>query len=154
MAEQHGNDANAQAVIGALKQMKHEQQQMERKLGELEVEANEHKLVIETMNKVEGSRRCYRLVGGVLVERTAAEVLPAVQTNFAKLNEVIVELQKQLDAKTTQINEHVAKYKIRTESMSAVAAQQQAQQAEAKDGAPAGAAAKDGAAKGASGVLV
>ena len=30
---------------------------------------------------VEGERRCFRLVGGVLVERTVKEVLPALQYN-------------------------------------------------------------------------
>jgi len=37
--------------------------------------------VLEALKPLEGDRRCYRLVGGVLVERTAAEVLPAVQKN-------------------------------------------------------------------------
>ena len=43
------------------------------------------RLVAEAIKKVEGTRRCYRLVGGVLVERTASEVLPAVENNAVKV---------------------------------------------------------------------
>lgn len=38
-------------------------------------------LVIETLKEVDPSRKCFRLVGGVLVERTVKEVLPALENN-------------------------------------------------------------------------
>jgi len=41
----------------------------------------EHDLVIKTLEPLDGSRKCFRLVGDVLVERTVAEVLPAVKGN-------------------------------------------------------------------------
>ena len=56
------------------------------KIAELEQELNEHTLVIKAFEKVDASRRCFRMarqamkrarhleVGGVLVERTVAEV--------------------------------------------------------------------------------
>lgn len=34
------------------------------------------------MSKLEGDRKAFRLIGGVLVERTVGEVLPAVQQNY------------------------------------------------------------------------
>ncbi len=40
------------------------------------------RLVIDAVSGLDGSRRCYRLVGGVLVERTVGEVLPAVKKNL------------------------------------------------------------------------
>lgn len=33
------------------------------------------------MKEVDEARRCYRMVGGVLVERTVKEVLPALENN-------------------------------------------------------------------------
>ena len=42
---------------------------------------SEHKLVLDALQSLEPERKCYRLVGGVLVERTAAEVRPAVGSN-------------------------------------------------------------------------
>ena len=38
--------------------------------------------VIDAISKLDGSRKCFRLIGGVLVERTIADVLPAVQKNL------------------------------------------------------------------------
>ncbi len=40
-----------------------------------------HSLVIDTLKEVDPSRKCFRLVGGVLVERTVKEVLPALENN-------------------------------------------------------------------------
>jgi hypothetical protein len=40
------------------------------------------RLVIESISPLEGDRKCFRMVGGVLVERTVKDVLPALQTNF------------------------------------------------------------------------
>lgn len=38
-------------------------------------------LVIKAITGLEPERRCYRMVGGVLVERTVGEVLPVLTTN-------------------------------------------------------------------------
>ena len=56
-------------------------QQLMQKIAELEVDRNEHILVEDTLKPLDGSRRAYRLVGDVLVERTIKEVLPSVTTN-------------------------------------------------------------------------
>ena len=38
-------------------------------------------MVIETLKDVAPERKCFRLVGGVLVERTVKDVLPALSNN-------------------------------------------------------------------------
>ena len=38
-------------------------------------------MVIETLTGVDPSRKCFRMIGGVLVERTVREVLPALTNN-------------------------------------------------------------------------
>ena len=40
-----------------------------------------YRLVIDVLKGVEGERKCFRLVGGVLVERSVKEVLPALEHN-------------------------------------------------------------------------
>lgn len=52
------------------------------KITELSSERDEHKLVVDTLTKLEPGRKAFRLVGGVLVERTVEEVLPAVSQNY------------------------------------------------------------------------
>ena len=43
-------------------------------------------MVIETLDKVDKDRRCFRLVGGVLVERKVGEVEPALIGNKDKVS--------------------------------------------------------------------
>ena len=42
-------------------------------------------LVIDALKIVDGSRKCYRMVGGVLVERTVGDVLPALIANHEQV---------------------------------------------------------------------
>ena len=50
--------------------MQSECQQIMGKIQELNLEKEEHKLVLDTLKKLDGGRTAYRLVGGVLVEKT------------------------------------------------------------------------------------
>ena len=88
-------------VVSRFQRLKAECQQIGQKMAELEGDKNDHEcgprppaaprcrrltrsaarprsLVIETLSKTDEGRRCFRMVGGVLVERTVKEVLPAV----------------------------------------------------------------------------
>ena len=48
---------------------------------------NFFRLVVEKLKEVDGERKCFRLVGGILVERTVSEVLPALVSNKEKVSE-------------------------------------------------------------------
>ncbi|CAJ0915530.1 17858_t:CDS:2, partial [Entrophospora sp. SA101] len=74
--------------------LKSELQNIAQKLGELESESEEHKAVIDTLAPLSGDRKCFRLVGGVLAERTVKDVLPALQTNYDMIQGVIDQLVK------------------------------------------------------------
>ncbi|TKY90204.1 hypothetical protein EX895_000202 [Sporisorium graminicola] len=83
------------------------------KIGELEGEADEHKLVIDTLSeasKADPDRKCFRLIGGVLVERTVKEVLPALQTNLEGLKQILETLLKQYKQKETELQEFQREY--------------------------------------------
>ncbi|KAI9682468.1 MAG: hypothetical protein M1829_000260 [Trizodia sp. TS-e1964] len=73
-------------------------QQLAQKIGDIEQDTEEHKckrLVLETLQPLPNDRKCFRLINGVLVERTIAEVIPALETNSEGLKKVLDELLKQ-----------------------------------------------------------
>jgi prefoldin subunit 2 len=59
---------------------------------EKEQEKEEHLLVINTISKMEPTRKCFKLIGGILVEKTVETTLPLVEGN----KEGIVNLMEQL----------------------------------------------------------
>jgi prefoldin subunit 2 len=73
------------------------------------------RLVLETLETKEASRKAYRLVGGVLVERTVGEVLPSVRQNQAGLRQVLGKLAADLQQKEVQAAKWKVKYGIKTQ---------------------------------------
>lgn len=104
---------NEQVVANIFASMRSELNQINSKITELEMEVSEHSLVIGAIKPLDQSRRCYRMIGGVLVERTVREVLPAVERNKAGLEEVITRLNEALEKKKKEMSEFEAKYKIK-----------------------------------------
>lgn len=104
---------NEQAVANMYASIRSELNQIYSKITELEMEVSEHSLVINAIQPLDPSRRCYRMIGGVLVERTIKEVLPAVQRNKEGLEEVIARLNEALEKKKKELSEFESKYKIR-----------------------------------------
>lgn len=64
--------------------------------------------MLETLNPLPGDRKCFRMVNGVLVERTVSDVLPALQTNADGLKKVLDDLVKQYRTK----QEEMEKWKV------------------------------------------
>ncbi len=44
--------------------------------------------MLKTLEPMPSDRKCYRLIGGVLVQQTVAEVRPAVESNAENLKKV------------------------------------------------------------------
>ncbi len=87
-----------------LSAMKQDLNMIASKIGELESERDEHQMVIDTISKMEPDRTCFRLVGGVLVERTVKEVLPSVGVNMEGIRQVIAQLTETYKKKDDMFN--------------------------------------------------
>jgi prefoldin subunit 2 len=83
--EQQQQQASGQ-IIQQYRELVKDGQQLAQKISELETDRNEHKLVEETLTPLDPSRKAYRLVGEVLVERTVQEVLPSVISNRSNVS--------------------------------------------------------------------
>ncbi|CAK9786960.1 unnamed protein product [Cutaneotrichosporon oleaginosum] len=92
-----------------------ELQNLAQKIGELESELEEHALVLNTLQpltKTEPERACYRLIGGVLVQRTVKDVVPALETNYGGIKEVLETLVKTYKGKEEEFNKFQREHKI------------------------------------------
>jgi len=91
-------------------------QNLASKIGELEQEAEEHVLVLSTLNEALGGepdRKCFRLIGGILVERTVKDVVPALETNRDGIRKVIASLTEQYKTKEGEFEKFKEEYNIR-----------------------------------------
>ncbi|KAI1398203.1 hypothetical protein F4819DRAFT_489767 [Hypoxylon fuscum] len=57
------------------------------------------RLVLDTLEPLPGDRKCFRMINGVLVERTVQDVIPALRTNAEGLKRVLDDLVKQYKVK-------------------------------------------------------
>jgi chaperonin cofactor prefoldin len=57
------------------------------------------RLVLETLEPLSGDRKCFRMINGVLTERTVKEVVPILKTNSDGLKKTLEELVKQYKLK-------------------------------------------------------
>merc|ERR1711872_255012 len=105
--------AEGEEIVQKFQQLRNEQRSLMAKISELEQELNEHKVVIDTLEEVSPDRKCFRMVGGVLVERTVSEVLPALTNNRDQLTKVIESLNEKLVSKGKELNEYREKHGIR-----------------------------------------
>lgn len=67
------------------------------------------RLVLETLVPLADDRKCFRLINGVLVERTVKDVVPALKTNQEGLKKVLEDLVKQYKSKQDELD----KWKVR-----------------------------------------
>lgn len=69
--------------------------------------------VIETLKTVDTERKCFRLIGGVLCERTVKDVLPQLIDTSAQLQKHITILNEQLVQKGKEINKYREDHNIK-----------------------------------------
>ncbi|KAJ2030023.1 Cochaperone prefoldin complex subunit [Coemansia sp. RSA 376] len=100
----------------AANQFSNELKAVASKIGELELQLDEHNLVIKTMSPMSDDRKCFRLINGVLVERTVKEVLPALKTNQEGIASTIEQLTLQYKAKDKEFSDFRTKHHIRIAS--------------------------------------
>jgi len=67
------------------------------------------RLVLDTLEPLPADRKCFRMINGVLVERTVKDVVPALKTNSEGLRKVLEDLVKQYNSKQVEME----KWKVR-----------------------------------------
>merc|ERR1739848_404584 len=89
-----------------------EQRQFQQKVAELKQDRDEHAIVAKTLKKTPEDRRCWRLIGGVLCERTVGEVLPALETHLSNIDGIISQLEDTMNKKAAEITDYREKHQL------------------------------------------
>ncbi|XP_053673035.1 probable prefoldin subunit 2 [Anopheles nili] len=92
-------------IYAEFQQLRNQQRNLVNNLSTIEMDFKEHKTVIDTLKTVESSRKCFRLIGGVLVEQTVEVVLPQLELNKGQLEKLIDEGKEQITKKGLEINQ-------------------------------------------------
>ncbi|KAF1819545.1 Prefoldin beta-like protein [Dissoconium aciculare CBS 342.82] len=112
MSQQQMSAKNQQELQVQYSNFKETLQGIAQKIGDCEQGLEEHSLVLETLKPLPDDRKCFRMVNGVLVERTVSDVLPALQTNADGLKKVLEDLLKQYQTKQTEMEKWKKKNNI------------------------------------------
>eukprot|EP01092_Planopodium_desertum_P006893 TRINITY_DN28203_c0_g1_i2.p1 TRINITY_DN28203_c0_g1~~TRINITY_DN28203_c0_g1_i2.p1 ORF type:complete len:178 (-),score=17.67 TRINITY_DN28203_c0_g1_i2:107-601(-) len=102
-----------QQIARTYEYLQAEYQAIAERIGELDSDRHSHSLVVTAIKDMDPKRRCFRMVGDVLVERTVEEVLPAVKENMKGIEELIERFTDQLTEKEKQIADFQSKFGIR-----------------------------------------
>eukprot|EP00758_Cryptobia_borreli_P012648 Tbor_TRINITY_DN5765_c3_g7::TRINITY_DN5765_c3_g7_i1::g.20166::m.20166/K09549/PFDN2; prefoldin subunit 2 len=101
-----------QKIIEHYNHLRQEQGTLMTRISELDGESHEHLLVLDTLTPMEPNRRCHRLIGGVLVERSVETVIPEIKESLENINNVLGQFNEKLLAKEKEMDEFMVKYKI------------------------------------------
>ena len=80
---------------------------------ERQSEVDEHDLVLKRLQEENDSKKAWRLVGDVLVERTVKEMVPELTKQRDNLAAVTKNFKEQLEAKSKEVAAYQEKYNIR-----------------------------------------
>ena len=97
-------------VVAELQRVKASMSDAASKISGLEAERDEHQLVVDTLQPLDPKRKCFRLVSGILVERSVGDVLPAVSENIEGIRRVIGQLQTAYKKKEAEFIDIQTKY--------------------------------------------
>lgn len=102
-----------QKIVSGFQALRDEQTQLVQKTQDLEMDLKEHDLVLSTLSTItDKQRRCYRMIGGVLIEHTVGEVVPALQGNREQINNVIESFKQRTEDKAKELTAYKQKYDI------------------------------------------
>ncbi|EDW78906.1 uncharacterized protein Dwil_GK11428 [Drosophila willistoni] len=105
--------ASQEKIVAQFQQLRSEQRNLANSLNTLEMDLREHKTVIETLQSADPERKCFRLIGGVLCERTVKDVLPQLVENKDFIAKTITIVTDDLSKKGIELNKFKEEHNIK-----------------------------------------
>ena len=107
----------SQSVGEKLSILRSEFKELQTKEIQLEIELKQHESVLETIEKLNDDRRCFRLVGEVLVESTVGQTKPALKEQIENLKDLVKRLQNSVQLKDKEIQQFQIDNKVQFKSI-------------------------------------
>lgn len=74
------------------------------KINDLEMDADEHRLVLAALAPLPANRSCWRRIGGVLVDSKVESVVPALQTQLSGIEGSLEKLRGSFKVKNEELD--------------------------------------------------
>ena len=100
--------------------MRNELKELQTKEIQLEMELKQHESVLETIEKLNDDRKCFRLVGEVLVQSTVGETKPELKQQIENLKDVVEKMKQQVELKDKEIQQFQIDNKIQFKSVNEI----------------------------------
>lgn len=84
-------------------QLRSELKDLQSKAVQFEIDLQQHERVLQSISDLPDDRRCYRLVGEVLVQMTIAQAKPALEQQKNSLKELVETFQQKVKAKEEEL---------------------------------------------------
>ncbi|KAI8446583.1 Prefoldin, partial [Phakopsora pachyrhizi] len=108
----------SEELVSTFKSLRDDIQTITSKAAQLERDSDEHSVVIETLNQSSNhdQRRCFRMVGGILIERNVKETLVDLIQHKDQIDQLTKALISQYQKKKTELVEFQNKWNIQLTS--------------------------------------
>lgn len=96
--------------------LNNELSQLQDKEVQFQIDLQQHQRVLETIKDYDPNRKCYRLVGEVLIQSTVAETKPLLEQQETSIKELVKTYRQKVEAKEQEIKKFQEDNHIRIES--------------------------------------
>jgi len=104
------SDKELGEIVSSLKLLQNKETQLMQRERKLKDELKEHDSVVRQLEKVNGGRKCLRMISGKVLEKTAALVLVEMQESKALIGKSVEIINTQLDEVREEIKQLAGKY--------------------------------------------
>ncbi|KNE96979.1 hypothetical protein PSHT_13040 [Puccinia striiformis] len=102
-----------QELVNTIRGLGDEIRTIASKASQLERDSEEHSVVVETLKKTDPARKCFRMIGGVMIERTVKEILPDLEEHRSNINDALKTLLSQYQSKNTEMQDYQKKWNVK-----------------------------------------
>ncbi|KXS10566.1 hypothetical protein M427DRAFT_61926 [Gonapodya prolifera JEL478] len=100
-------------IAATFQKMSQEVEAIRSELLRMDTDREENQLVLDSITSLPSERRCFRLVSGVLMEKTVGEVVPMLKGVVENISKRSTELMEVYRKRESELYEYQQKYNIR-----------------------------------------